>query len=115
MKRYLSSIILLGALLLCALLAARGGSGRRGDALIGDRPTEATAVCRVEDGALRVNVNEADEETLRLLDGIGEVMSRQIVAYREANGPFRTPDDLINVPGLGEGKLAAIREKIYCG
>ena len=115
MKRYQSSAILLAALALCAALAMRGGSAWRGEDTIAGRRAGGDALCRVEDGALRVNVNEADEATLRLLDGIGETLSRQIVAYRAENGPFRTMDELTNVPGLGEGKLAAIRDKIYCG
>ncbi len=115
MKRYLSSAVLLGALLLCAAGAARSGFARRGEDVFSDRRSAANAICRVEDGALRVNVNAADEATLRLLDGIGETLSRQIADYRAANGPFQSADELVNVPGLGEGKLAAIRDWIYCG
>ena len=115
MKRYLSSAVLLGAILLCAALAARGGSGWRGERVFGDRQGGANEICRVEDGVLRVNINAADEETLQLLDGIGEALGRQIAAYRAEMGPFQSLDELINVPGLGDGKLAAIRERIYCG
>jgi competence protein ComEA len=34
------------------------------------------------------------------------------VAHREANGPFQTVEDLLDVPGIGEAKLSAIRDLI---
>lgn len=43
------------------------------------------------------------------LPGVGEVLAERIIAYREANGPFARPEDLLNVSGIGEksyGKLA---------
>ena len=53
-----------------------------------------------------VNINTATEEELDTLPGIGEELARRIVAYREENGPFATTEELINVKGIGEAKLA---------
>ena len=72
-------------------------------------------LCRVEHGAVQINVNAADEETLMLLDGVGEKLAAHIVAYREAHGAFESVEALKNIDGLGEGKLNAIRDEIYCG
>jgi len=49
-----------------------------------------------------ININTADIETLASLNGIGQSKAEAIVAYREANGPFQTADELVNVKGIGE-------------
>lgn len=59
-----------------------------------------------------VDVNTADAEALCALPGIGPALSAAIVAEREANGPFRYPEDLLAVPGIGEKKLAAMRDML---
>ena len=48
-------------------------------------------------------------EALQSLPGIGEVLAERIVEYRAENGPFASVDELDNVYGIGEGKLASIR------
>lgn len=59
-----------------------------------------------------VNVNTASAAELTTLDGIGEATAEKIVADREANGPFASIDDLKRVSGIGEKKLAAIRDDV---
>ena len=60
-----------------------------------------------------VNVNTADAETLSAeLTGIGMARAQAIVEYREQNGPFRTPEDLLNVRGFGERTLEINRNDI---
>lgn len=60
-----------------------------------------------------VNVNAADAATLaRELDGIGQVKAEAIVEYRQKNGPFRSPDDLLKVDGIGERVLEQNRGNI---
>lgn len=63
-----------------------------------------------------VDVNSADAETIAAeLDGIGLARAQAIVAYREANGPFRSVEDLLAVKGVGERILAANRDNIRLG
>ena len=62
------------------------------------------------DGA--ININVADAEVLDKLDGIGEKTAQKIVEYRTENGPFETVDELLEVSGIGEAKLEAIRDEI---
>ena len=38
------------------------------------------------------------------------IVADTIVAERERNGPFRSPDDLTRVHGIGEGRLAQLRD-----
>ncbi|WBY64964.1 MAG: hypothetical protein ACFWUD_00075 [Thermocaproicibacter melissae] len=57
----------------------------------------------------KVNINTATAAELsEKLDGIGDTLAQRIVSYREQHGPFRNPEDLKNVPGIGEKKYAKI-------
>lgn len=64
-----------------------------------------------QDGGL-ISPNRADASQLEELPGVGAVLAERIVAHREANGPFQTVEDLLDVPGIGEAKLSAIRDLI---
>ena len=59
-----------------------------------------------------VNVNTATKEELCTLDGIGEVLAQRILEDREANGPYRSVEDLLRVKGIGEKTLEKIRDDI---
>ena len=60
-----------------------------------------------------VNINTADAPTLATaLRGVGESKAEAIVAYREANGAFKSADDLVNVKGIGEKTVELNREFI---
>ena len=63
----------------------------------------------------RIDINLADSETLQQLPGIGPVLGERILAWREENGLFRIPEDLLQVPGIGENTLDGIREYILIG
>jgi len=60
--------------------------------------------------AAPVNVNSADAQTLAdALSGIGPSKAEAIVKYREEHGPFKTPEDLLEVSGIGEKTLEKIK------
>lgn len=59
-----------------------------------------------------ININTADVQTLTKLKGIGPKKAEAIVAWREANGDFKTVDQLLDVKGIGEATLAANRDNI---
>ena len=60
-----------------------------------------------------VNVNTADATTLaQELDGIGPARAQAIVEYRQKNGAFRTPEDLLKVQGIGERVLEQNRANL---
>ncbi|MGH8113683.1 MAG: ComEA family DNA-binding protein [Rhodanobacteraceae bacterium] len=63
--------------------------------------------------ATPVNINKADAQTIaNSLDGIGLAKAEAIVAYRSAQGPFKSVDDVGNVKGVGEKTLTRNREAI---
>lgn len=64
----------------------------------------------ISDG--KVNLNTADKEELMTLTGIGETRAEAILAYREENGKFHSPEDIMNVQGIKEGIYEKIKEQI---
>lgn len=62
--------------------------------------------------ALPLDINAADTDALDSLPGIGPSLARAIVAYREAHGPFRGVDSLLDVPGIGPAKLEQFRSLV---
>lgn len=61
------------------------------------------------DARFQVDLNAADWPEIAALPEIGETLARRIVATRDANGPFRTFDDLDRVPGIGPRTIEHIR------
>jgi competence protein ComEA len=62
------------------------------------------------DGKLHLNLATAAE--LDALPGIGPVIAERIVSFREEFGPFQSVDDLLDVPGIGEARLADLRDRL---
>ncbi|MDF2838323.1 MAG: Late competence protein ComEA, receptor [Evtepia sp.] len=60
----------------------------------------------------QININKAPIEDLIRLPGIGSVRAEHIVAYREANGPFQTIEDIMQVSGIGEKTFEKLSEYI---
>ncbi len=60
----------------------------------------------------RININTADVSALQTIKGIGESRAADIVAYREANGPFRSTEDIMKVSGIKEGLYSKIKDQI---
>lgn len=63
----------------------------------------------------KIDINTATVEELQTLPRIGEKRAADIVADREKNGPFRFPEDIVRVPGIGEDTLNAILDHITVG
>jgi competence protein ComEA len=64
------------------------------------------------DGDGRVRINHATLSELETLPGVGPVLAQRIVDFREEHGPFQTVEDLLDVPGIGEAKLASLRDHL---
>jgi competence ComEA-like helix-hairpin-helix protein len=59
-----------------------------------------------------ISINSATEEELTLLPGIGDVIAKRILEYRERNKGFKTKDEIIKVKGIGKVKFEKMKEKI---
>ncbi len=59
-----------------------------------------------------VDVNTATAAELEELPGVGPATAAAIIDHREQQGPFRSVDDLLDVRGIGDAKLAALRDLV---
>lgn len=61
----------------------------------------------------KVNINKASaSELAAALNGVGQKKAEAIVQFREQNGPFKSPQDLTQVQGIGEATLAKNQDRI---
>jgi len=60
----------------------------------------------------KIDINEADEETLEKIPEISSKLASKIVKYRKEHGPFQSLEDLLEIKGLGKKKLAGIRPHV---
>ena len=114
MKKHLNMIILLGAgifILICAVLMMPKLP----------KPTELAPIFRTAEHALvyendraLIDINKADRALLLTLPGIGESLTEAIIAHRETNGEFAHIDALLDVSGIGNSKLEAMKPHIIC-
>lgn len=74
-------------------------------------PEAAVEVVQTERSV--VNLNTADLETLQsALVGVGKVKAQAIIDHRDANGPFASVDELLEVKGIGAATLEKNRDRL---
>ena len=83
--------------------AVTAGGGADGGAVVTSGANDAAGL---------VNINTASAAELQTLSGIGPSMAQSIIDERTKNGPFASVDDLKRVSGIGEKKLAKIKDCI---
>lgn len=88
--------------------AHRKGRGHRRHSADDPATVAVPDVSAADPPAHVVDLNAADENELETLPGIGASLAARIVTFREINGPFATPDDLLDVGGMTQGRLDAI-------
>ena len=60
----------------------------------------------------KININKAPTEELTQLKGVGATYAERIVQFREAHGPFASPEDIMKVPGIGSKIFEANKDFI---
>lgn len=87
-----------------------------GEQIVVTRKSEAAeAAPAVSSGGAatgKVNINTADAAALTTLDGVGDATAAKIIAYREANGPFKRIEDIKEVSGIGDKKFEGMKDSI---
>ena len=66
----------------------------------------------VDTSTLMVNINTAGVNELMQLSGIGPALANYIVMFREENGPFKSVEQLLAIPGIGSATFAGFRNNI---
>ena len=59
-----------------------------------------------------ININTADEKTLKTIAGIGDSRARDIINYRETHGEFKTVEDIMKVSGIKKKLFEKIKDLI---
>ncbi len=85
------------------------GSGGTGGSSAGDGSSSAGSQ------SAPIDLNSATAQDLETLPGVGPATSSAIISHREKEGPFRSVDDLLDVRGIGEAKLDALRDLVSVG
>ena len=62
--------------------------------------------------AVKVNINTAGKEQLMDLPRIGEKIAARIIEYREKNGKFKRPEDIMKVKGIGEKTFKKFEKRL---
>ncbi|GLI34466.1 ComEA family DNA-binding protein [Desulforhabdus amnigena] len=105
-------LLLMVAVLCCTFPVVSSASSTEGGTQA-KQEEPAAAKPAVEDASqAKVNINTANAAELEKLPGIGPKIAEQIVQHRDANGPFKTVEDLKSVKGVGDKKFEAIKAKI---
>ena len=63
----------------------------------------------------KIDINRASAEELTRLTGVGPSHAAAIVAFREKNGPFKEPEDLMQVPRIGQKTFEKNKDLIVVG
>lgn len=120
-SRWEGAVLVVGALFLAFTAGwfLRGGGGSEPLRVETERVLEATVTAlpapTAEPEREKIDINTAGAEELKTLPGIGEKRAADIIADREENGPYRFPEELTRVKGIGEETLAEVLDYITVG
>lgn len=97
MKCYLSMMVLLAVVAMAGLSPV--------SVVAAENPAANTVIEAIQ-------LNQATAEELQALLGVGPALSERIVVYRTEHGPFKSLEQLTEVKGIGQAKLAKFRKQL---
>lgn len=59
-----------------------------------------------------VNINTATQSELEAVRGLGPAKAKAIIAYRDANGAFKSVDELDKVKGFGKSTIEKLKDDL---
>jgi len=59
-----------------------------------------------------ININAAGFDELQRIPHVGTAMAEKIIEYRDENGPFKRPEELMLIPGMSDVRYRRIRHLI---
>ncbi len=113
MKNSQIVLVSLTAAFLCILLGLYIGRNTTLLMKVSDNTSIGSAIDSNTSQQVGIDINTATVSQLQILPGIGEALAQNIVDYREANGPFTSMEELLNVKGIGETRLKEIQDRFY--
>lgn len=78
----------------------------------GSNQTDTASGSKGNSSGSQINLNQADQQQLMSLSGIGEKKAKDIIAYREEKGSFKSIEDLKNISGIGQKTFEKLKDFI---
>jgi competence ComEA-like helix-hairpin-helix protein len=75
-------------------------------------PSSTPTPSQTPPSSSKININTANYEELQGITGVGPSIAKNIIDYRNANGPFAQIEDIMNVPLIAEGRFEKMKEEI---
>lgn len=82
-----------------------------GEEVPAEQPSSSSAEAS-ESSDSSININTASESELLSINGVGPAKAQAIIQYREEHGPYQSPEDLMNVSGIGQKTFEKLQHQI---
>ncbi len=113
MKKVLANLpIFLTIVFVCFLIGLMVGKGK-GDTIPMHDAYTLQPISKTDAAGEKLNLNTATAQELADLPGIGEDLAQRIIAYRNEMGRFYTIYELESISGIGDKKIAALKDLVY--
>ena len=104
LERRILFLLLVGILVLVGMIVERSPQNSQLQTFKKGNPNTNT-----RQDTFPIDINEANMEILEKLPGIGPSKAKSIVEFRKTQGPFRSYEDILKVPGIGTKTLERIK------